>query len=209
MGPSGSGKSTLLQMVNGLVRPDTGHVSVLGGEIDYAHVESLRRRIGYAVQGVGLFPHMSAWRNITLLAQLEGWSADRIEARARELMTLVGLEERHRDRYPHELSGGQQQRVGLCRSMMLDPQLLLFDEPFAALDPITRADIHRELLAIQSTSPRTILLVTHDIAEALALGDHVVVIDAGRIAQSAPRDEILAAPATEFVRTLFEGHHAR
>lgn len=204
VGPSGSGKSTLLQTINGLVRPDAGTIEVFGQPIDYAHIETLRRRIGYAVQGIGLFPHMKAWRNITLLAEFEGWERERIEKRGRELMALVGLDERYASRYPHELSGGQQQRVGLCRAMMLNPPLFLLDEPFAAVDPITREEIHDELLKAQGIEPRSIVIVTHDIREALALGQYLVIMDRGRILQQGDRTHVLANPGSDFIRRLFE-----
>lgn len=181
IGRSGSGKSTLLRTVNGLVAPDSGQVRVFGELVDYAALPALRRRIGYAVQGSGLFPHLTVADNITLLAQLEGWESARIEERLSHLMELVQLEEELIDRYPHELSGGQQQRVGLSRAMMLNPRLLLLDEPFAALDPLTRLDIHAQLMRLQDAEPRGILLVTHDMREALALADRILVMDAGTI----------------------------
>jgi len=203
VGPSGSGKSTLLQLINALVRPSAGTVYVFGKPIDPGRLPELRRQIGYAVQGTGLFPHLTAERNITLLARLVGWSADRIQQRARQLMGLVGLSWEYAARYPHELSGGQQQRVGLCRAMMLNPPLFLLDEPFGALDPITRQEIHQEFQRLQASEPRTMVLVTHDLREALKLAHRLVVLDHGRIAQHGPCQEILQAPANEFVRTFF------
>src|ERR1700691_3289864 len=160
-GPSGSGKSTLLQLINGLVRPSTGTVYVFGKPIDYGRLPELRRQIGYAVQGTGLFPHLNVEKNITLLARLIGWGTDRIRGRAEELMSLVGLSWNYAVRFPHELSGGQQQRVGLCRAMMLNPPIFLLDEPFGALDPVTRREIHQEFLRLQASEPRTMVLVTH------------------------------------------------
>jgi osmoprotectant transport system ATP-binding protein len=203
VGPSGSGKSTLLQLVNGLVRPSEGRVLVFGKPIDYTRLPELRRQIGYAVQGTGLFPHMTVERNITLVARLAGWQNDQISARSEELMRRVNLPLEYRRRYPHELSGGQQQRVGLCRAMMLNPRIFLLDEPFGALDSITRNDIHREFLRLQESEPRTIVLVTHDLREALKLAQHLVVLDRGRIAQEGPGREVLARPANEFVRSFF------
>src|SRR5579872_2051001 len=140
LGPSGSGKSTLLQLINGLVRPSEGTVHVFDRPIDYGHLPALRRQIGYAVQGTGLFPHLTVEGNVTLLARLVGWSKDRIRQRAQQLMSLVNLPWEYAVRYPHELSGGQQQRVGLCRAMMLNPPVFLLDEAFGALDPVTRRD---------------------------------------------------------------------
>jgi osmoprotectant transport system ATP-binding protein len=203
VGPSGSGKSTLLQLINGLVQPNAGTVHVFDKPIDYRRLPELRRQIGYAVQGTGLFPHLTAGKNITLLARLAGWSRDRCRARAVELMNLVGLPWDYAARYPFELSGGQQQRVGLCRAMMLNPPIFLLDEPFGALDPVTRQEIHQEFLRLQGSEPRTIVLVTHDLREALKLAQRLAVLDHGRIVQHGPYEEIVKAPATEFVRTFF------
>ncbi len=204
IGPSGSGKSTLLQLLNGLTRPTSGQVRVLGQEIDYGRIAELRLRLGYAVQGSALFPHLTAAKNITLLAELAQWSRARIHARLQELMRLVNLPEALAARYPHELSGGEQQRVGLCRAMMLDPPILLLDEPFGALDPITRNDIHTEFLRVQQLTPRTIVLVTHDLREALKLAQHLVILRQGRVEQSGSCAEVLQNPATEFVRTFLQ-----
>jgi osmoprotectant transport system ATP-binding protein len=204
VGPSGSGKSTLLQLINGLVRPNSGVVEVFGKPIDYHRLPQLRRQIGYAVQGTGLFPHLTVEGNITLLARLLGWNVDRIRSRAQELMERVGLPWTFAARYPHELSGGQQQRVGLCRAMMLQPPLFLLDEPFGALDPVTRNDIQQEFLRLQQSEPRTIVLVTHDLREALKLGQRLIVLDRGRIAQHGPPEAIVNAPADEFVRNFFQ-----
>jgi len=205
IGRSGSGKSTLLRTVNGLVVPDAGQVRVFGEPIDYGALPALRRRIGYAVQGTGLFPHLTVAGNISLLAQLEGWEAARIEERLKHLLDLVQLEQALIDRYPHELSGGQQQRVGLCRAMMLEPGLLLLDEPFAALDPLTRLDIHAQLLRLQEAEPRGILLVTHDMREALALADRILVMDGGNISIEATPDELRARdPGVEAEQLLLD-----
>jgi osmoprotectant transport system ATP-binding protein len=204
VGPSGSGKSTLLQLINGLVRPGAGTVQVFGKSIDYDRLPRLRRQIGYAVQGTGLFPHLTVERNITLLARLVGWDAERTRRRAQELMERVGLPWTFAARYPHQLSGGQQQRVGLCRAMMLQPPLFLLDEPFGALDPVTRNDIQQEFLRLQQSEPRTIVLVTHDLREALRLAQRLIVLDRGRVAQHGPRDAIVNAPADAFVRNFFQ-----
>jgi osmoprotectant transport system ATP-binding protein len=203
VGPSGSGKSTLLQLINGLVRPSEGTVYVFDKQIDYGQLPELRRQIGYAVQGTGLFPHLNVEKNITLLARLIGWGKDRIRGRAEELMSLVGLSWDYAVRFPHELSGGQQQRVGLCRAMMLNPPIFLLDEPFGALDPVTRREIHQEFLRLQASEPRTLVLVTHDLHEALKLAQRMIVLHHGRIAQHGPCEEIVNAPADEFVRTFF------
>src|SRR6516225_3013644 len=204
VGPSGGGKSTLLQLINGLVRPSTGTVRVFGKPIDYDRLPELRRQIGYAVQGTGLFPHLTALRNITLLATLVGWDVGRVEKRARELMKLVSLPWEYGARYPHQLSGGQQQRVVLCRAMMLDPPIFLLDEPFGALDPITRHEIHEEFLRLQALAPRTIVLVTHDLREAVKLAQRLVILERGRVVQQGPCAEVLRAPANEFVRSFFQ-----
>src|SRR5262249_44340357 len=204
VGPSGSGKSTLLQLINGLVRPSQGSVFVFGKEIDYHRLPELRRQIGYAVQGTGLFPHLSVEGNITLLARLAKWDRERIRARAEELMRLVGLPVEYARRYPHELSGGQQQRVGLCRAMMLNPRIFLLDEPFGALDPITRKEIHREFLRLQEAEARTIVLVTHDLAEARKLAQQLVVLERGRVAQHDRCDEVIRNPVDAFVREFFQ-----
>lgn len=209
IGPSGCGKSTLLKLCNGLIRPDSGEVCVFGQPIDYAALPLLRRRLGYAVQGNVLFPHLTARDNITLLAGLEGWEQGRIDARVEQLMDLCRLEYAQLDRYPHQLSGGQQQRVGLCRSMMLNPDVLLLDEPFAAIDPITREDIQQQLLALQQAEPRTSVLVTHDMREALLLAEHIVVMGNGRIISSDSKAALLrrdpAAEPPSLLRALLEG----
>jgi osmoprotectant transport system ATP-binding protein len=191
IGPSGCGKSTLLKLCNGLIRPDAGQIRVFGEPIDYTDLPRLRRRLGYAVQGNVLYPHLSARDNITLLARLEGWTVQAINTRVDELMDLCQLDPEQLDRYPHQLSGGQQQRVGLSRSMMLRPEVMLLDEPFAAIDPITREDIQQQLLALQRAEPRTSVLVTHDMREALLLADHIVVMGEGRILQSQGKAELL------------------
>jgi osmoprotectant transport system ATP-binding protein len=204
VGPSGSGKSTLLQMINGLVRPNHGTVAVFGKPIDYQCLPELRLRLGYAVQGTGLFPHLTVEANITLLARLIKWDAERIKARTEELMELVNLPLSYVQRYPHELSGGEQQRVGLCRAMILNPQVFLLDEPFGALDPITRNEIQREFLHLQRSEARTIILVTHDLREALKLAQRLVILDQGRLVQHGTCVEILENPANEFVRSFFQ-----
>jgi osmoprotectant transport system ATP-binding protein len=192
-----------LQLINGLVRPTEGTVHVFGRPIDYGRLPELRRRIGYAVQGTGLFPHLTVERNITLLARLVGWDTDRIRGRAQELLSLVGLSWDHANRYPHELSGGQQQRVGLCRAMMLNPPIFLLDEPFGALDPVTRQEIHQEFLRLQASEPRTMILVTHDLREAIKLAQRLLVLDHGHIVQHGPCEEIVHTPTDEFVGAFF------
>lgn len=191
IGRSGCGKSTLLKLCNGLVAPDTGSVRVFGQAMNYGDLPALRRRLGYAVQGTGLFPHLNVRENITLLASLQRWQEARMEQRLQELLQLTHLQADQLIRYPHELSGGQQQRVGLCRAMMLQPEVLLLDEPFAAIDPITRLDIHEQLLALHRAEPVTTVLVTHDMQEAMRLADYLVIMDQGHIKHSASKAALL------------------
>ncbi len=200
IGPSGSGKSTLIQLINGLLRPDHGQVSVFDKKINYDKLSELRKRMGYAVQGTGLFPHLTVKKNITLLAVLENWENDRISKRAEELVNLVNLPKDYFTKYPHELSGGEQQRVGLCRAMMLNPKIFLLDEAFGALDPITRSEIHAEFIRLQKLEARTIILVTHDLREAFKLADQVVILNEGQVEQIGTRKEILETPASKFVK---------
>ncbi|MEM8765804.1 MAG: ATP-binding cassette domain-containing protein [Pseudomonadota bacterium] len=204
VGESGSGKTTLLQLVNALESPDSGTVTVFGEPIPKDRVR-FRRRIGYSVQGAGLFPHMTNGANISLLARLEGWSAEAIRARIAELLEEMGLPEDARDRYPAELSGGQQQRVGLCRALMLRPELLLLDEPFSAVDPITRVGIYEKFLQVQAQQGVSALLVTHDMREAVKLAQMLVIVRGGEIAQAAPVPEVLAQPANDYVAELLRG----
>lgn len=192
IGASGCGKSTLLRLCNGLLRPDAGELRAFGTPLDYDDLPVLRRRMGYAVQGSGLFPHLSARGNITLAARVAGWSREAMEARLGELLQLTQLDPSLLPRYPHQLSGGQQQRVGLSRALFLRPAILLLDEPFAAIDPITRYDIHRQLLAILAAEPATVLLVTHDMREALLLARRILVLQGGRVAWHGEREALQA-----------------
>ena len=203
VGESGSGKSTLLQLINGLVLPDSGSVRVQGELLDYSRLPGIRRTMGYAVQGAGLFPHLTIRENVTLVARLEGWPPGRIRDRYNNLLALFGLDDELSARFPHSLSGGQAQRVGLCRAMMLDPPLLLLDEPFSGLDPITRASIHREMLQLEHTGARSILLVTHDMSEAARLAERLVILKQGQVIQQGTLQEIRTVPADDYVRELF------
>lgn len=205
VGESGSGKSTLLQIINGLVQPDQGEVRVFGEPLDYRHLPRVRRRMGYAVQGAGLFPHMTVEQNITLMARLEGWSGPDISSRYEFLLSLLELPLDFSARYPNSLSGGQQQRVSLCRAMMLNPSLLLLDEPFSALDPITRESIHQEFLRLQRAESRSILLVTHDMAEAVKLAQNLVILRAGEIYRQGTIEQIQADAGDEYLSRLFSG----
>ena len=204
LGSSGCGKTTLLRLTNRLLDPTSGRIVLDGEDVATLDPIALRRRIGYVFQGIGLFPHMTVEENIAVVPRLLGWPAARQRGRARDLLDVVGLEpDRYRERFPDELSGGQQQRVGVARALAADPDYLLMDEPFGALDALTRDDLQRELIAIRERIDKTIVFVTHDIFEALALGDRVAVLHAGRLEQVGTNQEILRQPATEFVRDLF------
>ena len=200
IGPSGCGKTTTLRMINRLVEPTSGRIEI--GSVDVTHrpVAELRRDIGYVIQQVGLFPHRTVAQNIATVPKTLGWSSSRTNERIDELAALVGLEPEMLDRYPDELSGGQQQRVGVARALAADPPVLLMDEPFGAVDPIVRARLQDELLALQERLHKTIVLVTHDIDEALKLADAIALINVGGVLeQYATPDELLRAPANEFV----------
>jgi osmoprotectant transport system ATP-binding protein len=181
LGRSGSGKTTTLKLINRLLSPSTGEVLVEGRSTGEWDVIRLRRMIGYVIQDVGLFPHFTVARNIGLVPQIESWPLDRIRQRVEELLELVGLDLSLLERYPRELSGGQRQRVGVARALAADPPLLLMDEPFGALDPITRAELQREFLALQGRLHKTIVFVTHDLREALLLGTRIALIEDGRL----------------------------
>ena len=204
VGESGSGKTTLLQLVNGVLRPNEGSVQVLGGEVPEQGIEAFRRRIGYAVQGAGLFPHMTVRQNVDLLARLEGWARDPIEARFAELLNEMGLDASLADRYPNQLSGGQQQRVGLCRALMLQPGLLLLDEPFSAVDPITRMELYEQFIHAQRHEGVSALLVTHDMREAIKLAQYLVIVGSGQVLQAGETEAVLAAPRPGYVARLIE-----
>lgn len=203
IGTSGSGKSTTLKMINRLVEHDSGEIRFAGEEIRSLPVLELRRRMGYAIQSIGLFPHWSVAQNISTVPQLQKWSRARIDDRIDELMTLLGLESNLRERYPHQLSGGQQQRVGVARALAADPQVLLMDEPFGALDPVTRGALQQEMTRIHRLLGRTIVLVTHDIDEALRLAEHLVLMDHGEVVQQGNPLTMLTRPANDFVRQFF------
>ncbi|RWC42840.1 MAG: ABC transporter ATP-binding protein [Mesorhizobium sp.] len=203
VGTSGSGKTTLLRMINRLVEPTSGVIKLDGADNRSLPGYELRRSIGYAIQGHGLFPHRTVAQNIATVPVLLGWDKARIKARVEELMTLYQLDpEAFGPRYPHELSGGQQQRVGVARALAAEPNVLLMDEPFGALDPIIRNKAQEDLLAIQKRFGTTIILVTHDMEEAVHMGDKIAVMDAGKLVQYAKPAEILAKPASAFVETL-------
>ena len=200
IGRSGSGKSTTLKMLNRLVEHDRGRILFAGEEIRRFEPEVLRRRMGYAIQSIGLFPHWTVEQNIATVPEMLGWPRSRIGDRVAELMQLLDLApETYRRRYPHQLSGGQQQRVGVARALAGDPAVLLMDEPFGSLDSVTRDTLQHEIARIHKASGKTILLVTHDIDEALRLATRIVLLDHGRIVQVGTPREILTQPATDFV----------
>lgn len=203
VGTSGSGKTTLLRMVNRLEEPSSGEVRINGVSTLSVKPHILRRRIGYAIQGHGLFPHHTVARNIGAVPELLHWPRDKIGARVDELLELFSMEPaQYRDRYPSDLSGGQQQRVGVARALASRPDLLLMDEPFGALDPIIRARAQEDLRRIQRKLGSTIMLVTHDMEEAIRLGDKVAVMDGGRLVQHDTPAQIIARPATGFVADM-------
>jgi osmoprotectant transport system ATP-binding protein len=208
VGPSGAGKSTVLRMINALVAPDSGAIRIAGRDIGAIEPTALRRGIGYVIQSVGLFPHWSVEDNIATVPRLLGWDKARIAARVAELIALLRLEPELATRRPHELSGGQQQRVGVARALAADPDIVLMDEPFGALDPITRQTLQAELARIHAATGKTIVFVTHDMDEALSLGTQIAVLDGGRLVQhDAPR-ALLAEPANDFVRQFVGGAEA-
>ena len=202
LGPSGCGKTTLLKMINRLYEPSSGRILINDQNVLDVPVTTLRRQIGYVIQQTGLFPHMRIEANIAVVPRLLGWARDRIDQRIDELLDLVGLPRAYRRRYPRQLSGGEQQRVGIARALAADPQILLMDEPFGALDAITRTRLQDELLMIQRRLHKTILFVTHDVDEALRLADKLIVMRAGHIVQFAPPLDVLTQPADEFVARL-------
>jgi osmoprotectant transport system ATP-binding protein len=199
IGPSGCGKSTLLRLTIGLLQPDTGSVRFEGTPVRPDNVLELRHRMGYVIQEGGLFPHLDARNNVTFMARHLGWSRERIERRLAELTELVRLPTEFLDRFPLQLSGGQRQRVSLMRALMLDPDLLLLDEPLAALDPLIRVDLQDDLKEIFRTLGKTVLLVTHDLAEADFFGDDVILLNEGKIVQRGSLASLVREPTDPFV----------
>ncbi len=199
IGPSGCGKSTLLRLINGLILPDEGIVRCMGVTVGIATALALRRRIGYVIQDGGLFPHLSARRNITLMAGQLGWALARSEARVKQLAELTHFPTAALDRYPSQLSGGQRQRVALMRALMLDPEVLLLDEPLGALDPLVRYELQTELKALFDALDKTVVMVTHDLAEAGHFADEIVLMREGAIEQQGTMTALLEAPRTPYV----------
>ncbi len=208
IGPSGSGKSTLIRTVLGLVVADAGRVLFDGIEVGPETARAVRRRCGYVISDGGLFPHLTAGGNVTLVARRLAWKTARIEERVDSLLTLVRLERDLLTRYPDQLSGGQRQRVGIMRALMLDPEVLLFDEPFTALDPMVRAELQDDLLAIVTRLAKTVLLVTHDLAEAALLCERLALLHDGRLVQVGAAWELVERPATPFVSAFVSAQRA-
>ena len=208
IGPSGSGKSTLLRLMIGLTQPDAGTVTVDGQRLSRANVRTLRHRMGYVIQEGGLFPHLTGRANAALLARHLGWSADRIDARIEELTDLVQLAPDRLAQYPSELSGGQRQRVSLLRALMLDPDVLLLDEPLGALDPMIRADLQEDLRAIFRRLGKTVVFVTHDIGEAGFFGDNVTLLQDGAIEQQGRMSALVDDPVSTFVTDFIQAQRA-
>jgi osmoprotectant transport system ATP-binding protein len=209
VGPSGCGKTTTMKMINRLIEPTSGRIFIGDDDVTQRDPDELRRHIGYVIQGAGLFPHLTVRDNISIVPRLLKWDKDRITARVDELLDLVNLDPaQYRDRYPRELSGGQQQRIGVARALAADPPVLLMDEPFGAVDPITRQRLQDELLRLQEELRKTIVFVTHDFDEAVKLGDRIAILQVGsEIVQYDTPEQILNNPANDFVRS-FVGHGA-
>ncbi|WP_441394815.1 choline ABC transporter ATP-binding protein OpuBA [Bacillus subtilis] len=199
IGPSGCGKTTTMKMINRLIEPSAGKIFIDGENIMDQDPVELRRKNGYVIQQIGLFPHMTIQQNISLVPKLLKWPEQQRKERARELLKLVDMGPEYLDRYPHELSGGQQQRIGVLRALAAEPPLILMDEPFGALDPITRDSLQEEFKKLQKTLHKTIVFVTHDMDEAIKLADRIVILKAGEIVQVGTPDDILRNPADEFV----------
>jgi osmoprotectant transport system ATP-binding protein len=201
VGPSGCGKSTIIRIVNRLVEPSSGRVLLGAQDVTQVNPVQLRRRMGYVIQSVGLFPHQTVRDNVATVPRLLGWPRARVDSRVEQLLNLVGLDaSRYATRYPHELSGGQRQRVGVARALAADPVVLLMDEPFSAVDPIVRGRLQEEFLRLQAEVRKTIIFVTHDVDEAVRLGDRIAVLsEGGKLEQYAPPAQLLAQPANAFV----------
>jgi osmoprotectant transport system ATP-binding protein len=202
IGPSGCGKTTTLRMINRLIEPSSGRVIVAGRDVTHFDPVELRRGIGYVIQQVGLFPHMTVGDNVATVPRLLGWPDDKIDRRVDEMLALVGLSGDFRARFPRHLSGGQRQRVGVARALAADPPVLLMDEPFGAVDPIVRANLQAELLGILRRLAKTVVFVTHDIDEAIRIADLIVLLKDGRLVQAAAPEALLMAPKDEFVASF-------
>ena len=205
IGPSGSGKTTLLKMINRLEDNTTGEVKINGKNVKEYDIHKMRWDIGYALQQVALFPHMNVEENIAIVPELKKWKKEKINARIDELLHMVGLEpEKYRKRKPSELSGGEAQRVGIARALAADPKIILMDEPFSALDPITRASLQEDVKKLQKQINKTIVFVTHDIEEAFLLGDKICIIQDGELIQTGTKQEIISNPKNDFVKKFID-----
>ncbi len=210
LGTSGCGKTTILKMINRLIEPTTGTIYIHGKDSRQWDVIELRRSIGYVIQSIGLFPHMTIYDNVALVPRLKRWKEIEIKGRVYELMNMVHLNPQdYGGRFPRELSGGQQQRVGVIRALAADPDIILMDEPFGAIDPITRTQVQDEFLQLKSDLGKTIIIVTHDLEEATKLGDRIALIDKGQIIQLDTPDNLIERPETQFVRDFFKRHLSR
>lgn len=203
IGPSGCGKTTTMKLINRLINPSSGSILIHGKDISTLDPVKLRRKIGYVIQNIGLFPHMSIAKNVGVVPRLQKWEKAKIEARVDELLRLVGLDpEVYRNRYPSELSGGQQQRIGVIRAMAANPDVILMDEPYSALDPISREQLQDELIRLQQELKKTIVFVTHDMDEAIKIADTIVLMKDGEVVQTGHPEQILRRPANDFVRSF-------
>ncbi|MBD1373500.1 betaine/proline/choline family ABC transporter ATP-binding protein [Hazenella sp. IB182357] len=209
IGPSGCGKTTTMKMVNRLIEPTEGKILINGEDIAHKNPVELRREIGYVIQQIGLLPHMTISKNVSLIPKLKGWAKEKYQKRVDELLDLVGLDPTvYRDRYPAELSGGQQQRVGVARALAAEPPIILMDEPFSALDPITREQLQDELIRLQQEIQKTIVFVTHDIREALKISTKIAIMKDGEIVQTGEPNQIVKEPKNEFVKSFIGDEHS-
>lgn len=207
IGPSGSGKSTTMKMINRMIPHTSGKITINGKDVKQLNASELRRDIGYVIQQIGLFPHYTIEKNIAIVPQLKGWNQEKIKQRVKELLEMVGLDpEIYATRYPKELSGGQQQRVGVARALASDPQIILMDEPFGALDPITREQLQGELISLHQKLKKTIIFVTHDMDEALKLGDRIAIMKDGKLLQLDTPEKLLHEPTHGFVEEFIGKH---
>lgn len=205
LGTSGCGKSTTLKMINGLLRPTRGQIFFDGAPLDYSVIYATRLGMGYVIQEAGLFPHLTVFKNISIMARMLGWEKEKMRARVGELLELVDLEpHRYLDKYPLQLSGGEQQRVGVARALMLDPPCLLMDEPFGALDPITRNQLQNDFLKLEGLLKKTVVLVTHDVKEAFKLASRIALMHQGRLVQCDAPEMLRQKPADEFVKKFVQ-----
>ncbi|MBK7872648.1 MAG: ATP-binding cassette domain-containing protein [Saprospiraceae bacterium] len=206
IGSSGSGKTTTLRMINRLIEPDSGQILVNGEEVTYQPIEQMRRRMGYVIQNMGLFPHYTVEENVAVVPTLLKWKKPRIRERVHTLLEQIGLPpDEYAEKYPEQLSGGQQQRVGLARALAADPPIILMDEPFGALDPVTRLHIRREVLQLEEFADKTIIIVTHDVEEAFEMGSLICLLDKGEMQQLGEPKDLLQHPANEYVASFFAG----